>query len=100
MKKLDSLIARFADEVIRILGGATLEELAELLESPRPSPSRAPSVQLAAVTRPPIARIPIAPRRSVRPAADAAPSMPTEPPGVAEITDPERLLRVGGSSNH
>ena len=98
MKKLDALIARFADDVIRTVRAATLGELAELLESREAG----------------AARISLSFPLSVRPALAAARSRDlrapawvrngdnevfgAELPEVAEITDPERLLRVDSAS--
>jgi hypothetical protein len=98
MKKLDALIAGFADEVFRTIRGATLEELAELLASPLPAePARRSAARLSRVAS--TAQWPPAPRprleRSIRPNQVRA-DLPAAPdaPVVAEITDPERLLRI------
>ena len=98
MKKLDALIARFADDVIRTVRAATLGELAELLES-REAGSARVSLPFPLSIRP----APSATRsRDLRTAdwirnGDNEMSA-TELPEVAEITDPERLLRVDGAS--
>jgi hypothetical protein len=105
MKKLDALIAGFADEVFRTIRGATLEELAELLGSPMPAePARRSAARLsrsgAAAQWPPPRPPRLGAGRSGRlheHAAHADSSAVPDAPVVAEITDPERLLRIESS---
>jgi hypothetical protein len=109
MKKLDALIAGFADEVLRIIRGATLEELAELrghaLPATREPRERAARPAVAPVSRKaapwrPSRRLPAASwRRTVedeRPERASARGSQSAPNAhvVAEITDPESLLRL------
>jgi hypothetical protein len=102
MKKLLSLTARFADDVFRVLRGATLEELAELLNTPLPPAARARDSMPRAAPRPARpGRQPNPARAIARKAAwaraeeeEGESSPAPEPPAVAEITDPERLLRL------
>jgi hypothetical protein len=101
MKKLVPLTARFAEDVIRVLREATLEELAELRATPlAPAPPQ-PAVSRVRESRPRAApRLPrptrtarVTPVRSGWRRTDEPNGAP-EPPAVAEITDPERLLRI------
>jgi hypothetical protein len=100
MKKLNALIAGFADEVFRTIRGATLEELAELLGSPLPAePARRTAARLSrgamAAKWPPSprSRRQRSGRSRERPEQLELPVAP-DAPVVAEITDPERLLRI------
>jgi hypothetical protein len=109
MKKLDALIAGFADEVLRIIRGATLEELAELRGSALPDageprervgrPAVAPVSRKAAAWRQPRRltaaswRRPDQEERRERVKAQGSQSAPNAHV-VAEITDPESLLRL------
>jgi hypothetical protein len=101
MKKLVSLTARFADDVFRVLREATLEELAELRASPLAPASPQPAVSRGRESRPRAAPRLSRPSRAARGAPPrsgwqraAEPTAAPEPPAVAEITDPERLLRI------
>jgi len=101
MLDLQPLIARFVDDVLLALRGATFEELRELLSanatsegvpSPRPRKPR-PTRQgrgaaRRAAPRPAPARARVAPS----PLRFEQATEPTEPPALAEITDPEGLL--------
>jgi hypothetical protein len=98
MKKLDALIAGFADEVFRAIRGATLEELAELRGAPPPA-VREPLATRAAVPMAPM----LAPAASRKAAPWPSPLKPHVTRSarnaqnahvVAEITDPESLLRL------
>jgi hypothetical protein len=102
MKKLDALVAGFADEVFRIIRSATLEELAELVGSAPPPAQRVAAraaTPRAAPAWPPLRGSVL--ERSLRArraeleerAAPAAPPLPLPQVG-GEITDPERLLRI------
>jgi hypothetical protein len=98
MKKLDALIARFADDVIRTVRGATLGELAELLASREAGTVRI-ALPFPLTVRP---AQPAARSRDLH-AADWLRNRGSEVSGaelaeVAEITDPERLLRVDDPS--
>jgi hypothetical protein len=98
MKKLDALIARFADDVIRTVRAATLGELAELLASREAGTARI-ALPFPLTVRP---ALPAARSRDLH-AADWLRNggnevSGAELPEVAEITDPERLLRVDGPS--
>jgi hypothetical protein len=98
MKKLDALIARFADDVIRTVRASTLGELAELLEC-REAGSARVSLPFPLSIRPAVSATR---SRDLRTAewmrnGDKETSG-AELPEVAEITDPERLLRVDGAS--
>jgi hypothetical protein len=105
MKKLDALIAGFADEVFRTIRGATLEELAELLGSPMPAePARRSAARLArgtlAAKWPPSPRSrPERSRRAHQRSAQLELPVAVEAPVVAEITDPELLLRIDAESS-
>jgi hypothetical protein len=125
MKKLDALISGFADEIFRIIRGATIEELAELRGSASPAVreplgkralAAAPPASRRAAPWPPPRRLaaarwrrshdeeledaPVAAvrggstgDRARRRGAESASSAPNAHV-VAEITDPESLLRV------
>jgi hypothetical protein len=98
MKKLDALIARFADDVIRTVRAATLGELAELLASREAGTARI-ALPFPLTVRP---ALPAARSRDLH-AADWLRKRGSEVSGaelaeVAEITDPERLLRVDDRS--
>jgi hypothetical protein len=97
MLDLRPLTARLVDDLLRLIRGASVEELRELLgpavvgppprrrrprrSKPKPAPKRAaPSKRRSATPRP---------------RAAAAPAPAPEPPAHAEITDPERLLAAG-----
>ncbi len=104
MKKLDALIAGFADEVFRAIRGATLGELAELLGTAVKPDTREPSVaKLAAPGRGSKTwtsggGLPSRRTRHVEHVEHVEPDELYEPPNaqamVAEITDPESLLRL------
>ena len=111
MRKLESTIAQFVNDLLQTIGEATVDDLRELFaaaprsEKPFEVPEAAP-----VLSSPPTRLIP--PPRAARSggrAPDAAPrrafgsrftisSGPSLPPGVAEITDPESLLSLGGPS--
>jgi hypothetical protein len=92
MLNLQPLIARLVDDVFRAVRAASVEELRDLL-APRTAtaPARARRKPAPKRTRPaPPARPtrqPAAPK-----AAAGEPATLPEPPVLAEITDPERLL--------
>jgi hypothetical protein len=102
MKKLDALIAGFADEVFRIIRTATLEELAELHGSAPPARRGAAkaATSRSAVHWPPLRgsileRSTRARRVEVEERAAAPVVQPMSMASAgAEITDPERLLRL------
>ena len=103
MKKLQYLTERFAEDVFRVLRGATLEELADLMASPeaplargRASVSRAVG-RASRTVRPSsrtVARVPARDRADVGRGRSGEGGAAHEPPAIAEITDPERLLRI------
>jgi len=99
MKKLDALVAGFADEVFRTIRGATLEELAELLGA-EPAPERSQQRTVTRATsgthRPAWSpsRKPGAERRTRQLGIFDDLQGSPEAQVVAEITDPERLLRL------
>jgi hypothetical protein len=105
MKKLEALIAGFADEVFRIIRTATLEELAELHGAPPPVPRAASKAATsrgsrssvrassAALWPPPRGSVLERSVRARRAGLEEAPAAPVAPVG-GEITDPERLLRL------
>jgi hypothetical protein len=75
MRKVEELIARFVDDVIRTIREAPLEELDAAVGAKPRHAAAAPSPPQAARTRRPERRR-------------------AEPPVIAEITDPERLLHL------
>jgi hypothetical protein len=97
MLDLQPLVDRFVEDVLRAVRGASLDELREALAQGAPARVGRPP---AAVPRAAPARRQARPKRPVRAAATsatrkAAPAAlapDPEPPGFAEITDPERLL--------
>jgi len=102
MLNLQPLVARFVDDVLRALRGASLDDLRDLLAPERDAPLRPPQRRVSVVRREPTRRS-ARPRPAKRKAATAPSSEPTapvvdvaepapEPPVVAEITDPEGLL--------
>jgi hypothetical protein len=111
MKKLDVLIAGFADEVFRTIRGATLEELAELRGSALPEsrerpvraggPAAASASRKAAPWRAPRRLAPESWRRTreeerperIKPQGAPHAQNAQNSHVVAEITDPESLLR-------
>jgi hypothetical protein len=104
MRKLESMIAQFVDDLLHTIGEATIEELRELFatvpersrdeplfpsaELARPAPSRPVQAPRAPRVDPAAARKSIAALANVR----SASSHP--PPAVADITDPESLLSI------
>jgi hypothetical protein len=96
MLDLEPLVARLVDDVLRAIGRASLAELDRLsgpsrAETPRPGnrvAERAPARERRATPREPheVAVRPAAPGRA------RAASKKADRPGVADITDPERLL--------
>ena len=103
MLKLDAIIDRFVDDVLRAIRGASVNELRELFatsaaEEPTARPRRAkPSKRAnkeapaAKAARPRAKRMAKAPRRPAS-APAVAPEPAPETPVMAEITDPELLL--------
>jgi hypothetical protein len=104
MRKLESMIAQFVDDLLHTIGEATIEELRELFATvPERSEGEPlfPSAELtpAAPSRP--ARATRAPRvdqaaarRSIATLANVRSASSLPPPAVAEITDPESLLSI------
>jgi hypothetical protein len=103
MRKLDSMIAQFVDDLLHTIGEATIEELRELFATvPERSKDEPlfPSAELAAAPRRPVPA-PRAPRadhaearRSIAALANVRSASSLPPPAVAEITDPESLLSI------
>jgi len=99
MRKLESIIAQFVDDLLLTIGEASVEELRELFASQPvgqrtasalPGPTR-PSSTPASASAPP-------PRRSSQsPRTWADSSLAAPPPAIAEITDPESLLSLVSS---
>lgn len=93
----EPLVARFVEDVIAALRGATLDDLRDLLADTQPRSVASPR---PAPPPPKRRRKPRAPARPPGPTARATRSRSTameapDPPGHAEITDPERLLAGG-----
>ena len=115
MRKLESTIAQFVTDLLETVGEATVDDLRELFAAPPRGEKVFEALDTApALSSPPIRLIP--PSRAVRGerrAPDAPPRRsfgsrftvssssggPSLPPGVAEITDPESLLSLGGPSD-
>jgi hypothetical protein len=103
MRKLESMIAQFVDDLLLTIGEASVEELRELFAS-RPEPQRT-ALARPATARPPstsaAAPVEAAPPR-LRPVQAARTwtdsSLAAPPPAVAEITDPESLLSLVSSN--
>jgi hypothetical protein len=91
MLDLRPLIARLVDDLLRVIRGASVEELGELLAPVEDPPRRRRRVRRS---KPRPAAKPAArpKRRPAAPQVGAAPAPAPEPPTHAEITDPERLL--------
>jgi hypothetical protein len=111
MRKLESMIAQFVGDLVRTIGEASVEDLRELFEG-RPASEKLAElpVNLASLAAPSLPGRAAPPSRGARGeerAPSGAPrrlavflsstaSGPSGPPGVAEITDPESLLSLGG----
>jgi hypothetical protein len=95
MLDLQPLIARLVDDLLRLIRGASVEELNELYGAPLEDPPRRQRRARQSGPR-------SAPKRPAAPARKKAPrrtevvaSVPAPEPALhAEITDPERLLAV------
>jgi hypothetical protein len=106
MRKLESMIAQFVDDLLLTIGEASIEELRELFASRPESPADRPRALAtraeAAISAGGPNAAETAPRG--RRASSRAPrrwsDMPlaAAPPGVAEITDPESLLSLVSSA--
>jgi hypothetical protein len=104
MRKLDSMIAQFVDDLLHTIGEATIEELRELFANVPERSKDEPLFQLAelalaAPSRPAhAARAPRAAhaeaRKSIAALANVRSASSLPPPAVAEITDPESLLSI------
>jgi hypothetical protein len=113
MRKLESMIAEFVGGLLQTIGDATVDELRDLFAAPpagatlleAPPLHSTPIVFGPSSRGAPPARVAgregrgkaAAPRRSFGSRSSIS-SGPSLPPGVAEITDPESLLSLGGSS--
>jgi hypothetical protein len=117
MRKLESTIAQFVEDLLLTIGAATVDELRELFAG-RPESEQildAP-VDLSSSARSSPSNRPAPPPRTARAEArgqgatrrraftSIASMTPSSsgsysPPGVAEITDPESLLSLGGPSD-
>jgi hypothetical protein len=112
MRKLESTIAQFVSDLLQTIGEATVDDLRELFAGAPQGEKLFESLDKAPALPGPAVRL-IAPPRAIqseRRAPDAPPrrsfgsrftisSGPSLPPGVAEITDPESLLSLGGPSD-
>ncbi len=113
MRKLESVIAQFVEGLLQTIGDATVDELRELFSAPPAGETllEAPALHLSPTLFAPSSRgVPAArgagregrghaaaPRRPFGSRSSIS-SGPSLPPGVAEITDPESLLSLGGPS--
>jgi hypothetical protein len=115
MRKLESTIAQFVEDLLHTIGEATVDELRELFagrpegERPIEVPIDLSGLELAVASKqaPRASRAeprahaarPAGRRRAFGSIPSAAPysSGSFSPPGVAEITDPESLLSLGGT---
>jgi hypothetical protein len=96
MRNLESMIAQFVDDLLQTIREATIEDLRELLlaEPAVVRPSETPRPDQAVRTAPiRSGRLNGIDRRSSNLSLDFSGS----PPSVAEITDPESLLSLGGA---
>jgi hypothetical protein len=96
MHKLESLTARFIDDLIRLIRHATIEELLSLVD-PSERPLRThltmrPVPRAKRVTSPPPSRVRRV--RAARTPSDGVPITSHRPPTLEEITDPEKLLAI------
>lgn len=104
MRKLESMIAQFVDDLLHTIGEATIEELRELFANVPERSEDEPlfpfaELALAAASRPvPATRAPradhAAARKSIAALANVRSASSLPPPAVAEITDPESLLSI------
>jgi hypothetical protein len=99
MLKLEPLVARLVEDVLRALGSLTLEDLRDLVApSATPSPRKSaagPHVPVArrrAKRRLALGRVRNSPPARVADQGRAAPGAIVDLPAGADITDPERLL--------
>jgi hypothetical protein len=113
MRKLESMITEFVGDLLRTIGEANIDDLRELFDGAPQGQGAlkvsAEPVSLASLTLPGMASRPAPPprttqgevrrhgkpRRTFLPLS-ALPPVSAPPPGVAEITDPESLLSLGG----
>lgn len=96
MRNLESMIAQFVDDLLQTIREATIEDLRELLlaEPTAVRPSEILRAEPAIRTAPSRSgRLNGIDRRSANLSLDFSGS----PPSVAEITDPESLLSLGGA---
>jgi hypothetical protein len=107
MRKLESMITEFVGELLRTIGEANIDELQELFagapqgDGALKVPTGPVSFKLPSIpSSPPLHAVPGpgrrrgTSRRTFLPLSSLPPLSP--PPGVAEITDPESLLSLGG----
>jgi hypothetical protein len=108
MRKLESMIAQFVGDLLRTIGEASVEDLRELFEG-RPAGEKLAESPLNLAT-PSLSGRAAPPSRGARGEEGAHSGAPRRlavflsstasgssgPPGVAEITDPESLLSLGG----
>jgi hypothetical protein len=95
MFDLQPLIARLVEDLLRLIRGASVEDLREILGSAEADPpARRPRRRRSKLMPSPKRRAARPKRkRTARPARAVEPSARApEPPPPAEITDPERLL--------
>jgi hypothetical protein len=118
MRKLESTIAQFVEDLLHTIGEATVDELRELFagrpegERPIEVPIDLSGLELSVASKQPAqpphairaeprvhAARPAGRRRAFGSIPSATPysSGSFSPPGVAEITDPESLLSLGGA---
>jgi hypothetical protein len=98
MRSLESMIAQFVDDLLQTIREATIEDLRELLlaEPQNERASQTPQPPETLRTAPArIGRVTPIERRVTGPSVDFS----NTPPSVAEITDPESLLSLGGAQN-
>ena len=107
MRKLESMITEFVGELLRTIGEANIDELQELFAgAPQGAgalkvPTGPVSLKLPSMPTPPVHVVPGpgqrrgTSRRTFLPLS-SLPPLTSPPPGVAEITDPESLLLLGG----
>ena len=118
MRKLESTIAQFVEDLLHTIGEATVDEVRELFagrpegERPIEVPIDLSGLDLSVASKQPAqppqairaeprvhAARPAGRRRAFGSIPSATPdsSGSFSPPGVAEITDPESLLSLGGA---
>jgi hypothetical protein len=107
MRKLESMITEFVGELLRTIGEANIDDLQELFASAPQGegalkvPAGPVSFKLPSIPSPPLHAVPGpgrrrgTSRRTFLPLS-SLPPVTSPPPGVAEITDPESLLSLGG----